>query len=123
MEDLRSLNTIVKKVESTDKKALFTCYVDSSFEGFKGHFSDMPVVPGVVQVHWAVEAARIVTGDSNFMPEEITLLKFVNLLTPDTSFTIDIELIKDKWRFKIFNSEQDFASGRILPRSGDVLHD
>lgn len=48
---------------------------------FRGHFPGNPVLPGIVQVHWAVTASRFLFGMDNG-PGEIKQLKFKSVVTP-----------------------------------------
>ncbi len=54
---------------------------------FRGHFPQMPVLAGVVQVHWAVELAMEHFG-LHEQPLEVHRLKFKNVALPP----LDIEL-------------------------------
>jgi len=48
---------------------------------FRGHFPDEPVLPGVVQLHWAVLIAQA-RFDFPAVPTEIKRLKFKKIVTP-----------------------------------------
>jgi len=48
---------------------------------FRGHFPGQPVLPGVVQLHWAVIVARAIFELSG-TPREIKRLKFKKVVTP-----------------------------------------
>lgn len=55
--------------------------VDSDLTCFRGHFPGHPVLPGVVQVQWAVEISRLLL-DFCKPPGEILRLKFKSIIVP-----------------------------------------
>ena len=48
---------------------------------FEGHFPGRPILPGVIQLHWAVIVTRALFGFSD-MPREIKRLKFKKIVMP-----------------------------------------
>lgn len=48
---------------------------------FRGHFPGNPVLPGVVQLHWAV-VVSMAYFDFDYVPVEIKRLKFKNVVIP-----------------------------------------
>jgi len=81
----------------------------------RGHFDGTPVVAGVVQLAWVQHYAR-----SQFqLPGGIyrlEQLKFQRLLRPPESFTLNIDLQREKSlvAFRLYHGERIFSSGRIL---------
>ena len=79
-----------------------------------------PVVAGVVQVHWAMDAASELLGSPPRV-SAIEALKFHTLLRPGDEFDLEVELSEDgrKLRFRLFDGSRVFASGRcrLLPDS------
>ena len=57
---------------------------------FRGHFPDQPVLPGVVQVHWAVIAAVALFGFSA-APPEIKRLKFKKVVVPPQVLELSLQ--------------------------------
>lgn len=55
--------------------------VDSDLEWFEGHFPGTPVLPGVVQLHWAVQVSRSLFGIET-TPGAVDRLKFQNVVAP-----------------------------------------
>jgi 3-hydroxymyristoyl/3-hydroxydecanoyl-(acyl carrier protein) dehydratase len=81
----------------------------------RGHFDGTPVVAGVVQLAWVQHYAR-----SQFqLPggiHRLEQLKFQRLLRPPESFTLSIELQRERSlvAFRLYHDERIFSSGRIL---------
>ncbi|HTK01373.1 MAG TPA: AMP-binding protein, partial [Bordetella sp.] len=82
---------------------------------FNGHFAQTPVVPGVVQIEWAMDLARrYVSADLGFHGMEA--LKFQRLARPGDP--LDLTLTWNPGRAKLYfeyrSSDQPCSSGRIL---------
>jgi 3-hydroxymyristoyl/3-hydroxydecanoyl-(acyl carrier protein) dehydratase len=91
-----------------------TLIVPKRYPRLDGHFSSIPVVPGVAQLHWAMQAAQAV--DPGFRPRRVQAVKFHSILRPDVAVRLDLARHKEGWRFEIeaLNGRK-VASGRILP--------
>jgi 3-hydroxymyristoyl/3-hydroxydecanoyl-(acyl carrier protein) dehydratase len=80
-----------------------------------GHFPDFPVVPGIVQLGWILEAARQLLG-APVTVRRIEVLKFKALLRPADVFRLRVEHspARSALEFRLWNDAQVFASGRLL---------
>jgi 3-hydroxymyristoyl/3-hydroxydecanoyl-(acyl carrier protein) dehydratase len=57
---------------------------------FQGHFPDVPLLPGVVQLTWAVELARqYLRVDGEF--SGINALKFMRVIQPEQLVTLSLQ--------------------------------
>jgi 3-hydroxymyristoyl/3-hydroxydecanoyl-(acyl carrier protein) dehydratase len=81
---------------------------------FAGHFPDFPILPGIVQVDWAVRLAR------RYLPvlegsQEINNLKFLALVRPDAVLTLrlDYDASHNILQFNYRDDERAYSSGRI----------
>ena len=86
----------------------------------EGHFEGFPVVPGVVQVGWALEAAQAALGEAP-RPAAVENLKFKELLLPGQRFRLEVEWTeaRDVLRFRLAAGERVFSTGRLrLRRAG-----
>jgi 3-hydroxymyristoyl/3-hydroxydecanoyl-(acyl carrier protein) dehydratase len=85
--------------------------------GLEGHFPGSPLVPGVVQVQWAVQAARRLAG----MPRVGRLegLKFKAPIRPGQRVEVAVTLSAsgDSIQFRISCGETIFSSGRCVLHS------
>ncbi|MCO7513251.1 AMP-binding protein [Pseudomonas guariconensis] len=82
---------------------------------FTGHFPQAPVLPGVVQIDWAIAQARELLGiDGRFVGMEV--LKFQQLVRPgdELALTLRFDTERGKLYFAYSCAGQACASGRIL---------
>lgn len=100
---------------------------------FEGHFEQMAIVPGVIQIHWAVYYARQYLmqnhhtdprhGSSDVSDTHTSLggfyqmqaIKFKSLLLPNAAIHLELRLTDDnnKLYFRYYSSDQEFSSGRL----------
>ncbi len=97
-------------------KVILRCVMPSNLFYFRGHFPLFPVLPGVVQVHWAVcYANEFFKIDSSV--NQIHSTKFMNVIIPESVVLITIEHSPDlKFFTYIYSDENDnklYSSGRI----------
>ncbi|MFL0796653.1 MAG: AMP-binding protein [Cellvibrionaceae bacterium] len=82
---------------------------------FDGHFPGNPVLPGVVQTHWAVHYGKEFFGISgNF--SHLEAIKFQQVITPDLplSLKLSFNTEKNKLTFTYSREDQKLSSGRIV---------
>jgi acyl-coenzyme A synthetase/AMP-(fatty) acid ligase len=91
-----------------------TLRVTSDLACLDGHFPGFPVVPGAVQLAWAVEAARRFLGRPLSIAS-IEGLKFKALLQPGHVCRVTVEHAAggDSVRFRVWNDTTLFSVGRI----------
>lgn len=88
---------------------------------FDGHFPQAPILPGVVQVDWALKIAR----DCFDLPPAfrgIHALKFQRVIQPETAFSLELlhDPAKNSVTFKFFSSGGVHANGRLMFGAADV---
>ena len=81
---------------------------------FTGHFPGQPVLPGVVQTHWAGSLSRFLFN----LPDTFTQihnLKFQTMILPNAEVALQLQFVPDKnsVRFSFFNVSNEFSSGRL----------
>ena len=85
---------------------------------FSGHFSQTPVLPGVVQVEWALSLGQQLMGlPANFAGMEV--LKFQQLIRPGDEVQLHLRFdpLRSKLYFTYRNETATCSSGRILLES------
>lgn len=87
--------------------------VDVDLDCFRGHFPGMPVLPGVLQLDWAVTAARqyyrLETG-----PLDVRRLKFKSVVSPPA----EVDLVLDRTgpatvQFSFSAGDVEYSEGRL----------
>jgi 3-hydroxymyristoyl/3-hydroxydecanoyl-(acyl carrier protein) dehydratase len=81
---------------------------------FRGHFPGFPLLPGVVQVDWAILLARRCFDlPGNF--QRLSALKFMRVLQPGAEVTLLLEQhAAGELRFRYQEHGQVCSSGRIF---------
>jgi 3-hydroxymyristoyl/3-hydroxydecanoyl-(acyl carrier protein) dehydratase len=82
---------------------------------FDGHFTVAPVLPGVVQVDWAIHYGRLHFGLAGAFGG-INALKFQQMIRPDVPVRLELawDAVKGSLNFRYFSEAGAHASGRIL---------
>ncbi len=89
------------------------CVVPHDLSCFPGHFPDGPVVPGVLELDWAIEMAADILGQSPQV-ESVQSLKFMHPLRPGDSFRIKVCVSAEgKLDLRLWGEEHEFARGRV----------
>jgi acyl-coenzyme A synthetase/AMP-(fatty) acid ligase/3-hydroxymyristoyl/3-hydroxydecanoyl-(acyl carrier protein) dehydratase len=89
---------------------------------FDGHFSQIAILPGVVQLDWAIHYGR----EYFALPvcfEAVHALKFQQLIRADTPVTLELifDVQKNSLNFRYFSALHAHSSGRILFRAADAI--
>jgi len=79
----------------------------------QGHFPGQPVLPGVVQIHWAIEHAAKQFGALGTF-KGIEALKFHRIIEPGTDLSLELEFSGGKLRFAYSSGQGVHSQGRIL---------
>ena len=83
---------------------------------FSGHFPRTPVLPGVVQIEWAIELARELIDDLPPRFGGMEVLKFQQLARPGDLLLLSLRFdrARGKLYFTYHNGEKPCSSGRVL---------
>ena len=103
----------ITAIERTSDSVILDLTINAQLRCFKGHFDDVAVVPGVVQLDWAIAFAREYLA----MPGDvlnISVLKFQKLLLPEMKVQLVIDKkSSEKFSFCYFKDDDKFASARV----------
>ena len=96
-----------------------TLRVPADLAQLEGHFPGAPLVAGVVQLGWVMDAARALTGRV-LAPTAFEGLRFRDALTPERELALALELSEtgDLARFQLAAGERVFAAGRVRFAAG-----
>ena len=105
----------------SEASAQWRCRVPQDLSCWPGHFPGSPVVPGVLQIDWAMDLASELLGD---LPRicEMDQVTFRDTLRPGDTFRLRVDAEADGWiRFRIWSESAEHASGRArVQRSGTL---
>ncbi|MDD2759402.1 MAG: AMP-dependent synthetase [Methylomonas sp.] len=93
---------------------LLTLRVPENLTYFIGHFDQIPIVPGVVQIQWAVHYAREYLGVTGVF-SHMEAVKFKELLLAGLPLQLDLRYHPQSFKLEFcYRSEAaEYSSGRI----------
>lgn len=111
---------MLSSVEWMEDTVRLSLYVPDDLSYFAGHFPGQPVLPGVVQVHWAGELAKTLFAAKGF--SELKSVKFNSMILPNqtVSLTLSFNADKGSLRFDYVSGEEKFSSGSLVFSGGDI---
>lgn len=114
-QDQRPRFPVVQIHEQEATRVVLELTVPASLFYFDGHFPIAPVLPGVVQVDWAILYARQYF-DLPAIFISIHALKFQQVIRAETPVMLEMihDLHKGSLQFRYFSDAGQHASGRIL---------
>lgn len=110
---------IIVGAERQNNRLILELQIPATLFQFRGHFAELPVLPGVAQLDWAARFAREKLGVDETI-SEVAQLKFRSLIRPRTvlTLTLDYQPEKRRVRFEYFHQQTVFSSGllKLVPR-------
>lgn len=96
-------------------RAEFELLIPEQLYYLQGHFPQRPVLPGVIQVHWAIQLARR-TLSTNAVFTGFEALKFHQIIEPLSRLKLTLEQSEEtgKLRFSYASDAGVHSQGRIL---------
>lgn len=103
-------------IAENDGEFLLTLRVPIDLAHFSGHFTSAPVVPGVVQIDWALRLARQLIKDLPARFGGMEVLKFQQLMRPGDAIQLSLrfDTSRGKLYFAFRHNNAACSSGRIL---------
>jgi 3-hydroxymyristoyl/3-hydroxydecanoyl-(acyl carrier protein) dehydratase len=88
--------------------------VHAGLDGFDGHFDGAPVVPGVLQIYWALQFAnQYLRPLSPFDISGMEAVKFQQVMTPGLEVKLELEIVNAKLLFAFSSPTKRYSSGKI----------
>lgn len=108
---------VVIEKRVTPPEAELDLAIPADLDYCRGHFPNAPIVPGVVQLKWAIDAARRHLGAGGEVVG-VEALKFQRVLMPGAVATLTLTWVAEahKLSFAYRSADARFSSGRLLFR-------
>jgi 3-hydroxymyristoyl/3-hydroxydecanoyl-(acyl carrier protein) dehydratase len=105
---------VIVAQQQDESTARLELRVPSDLVYFRGHFPNYPVLPGIVQAHWAVAFARrcFALGDADVVGMQV---KFKRVIVPEARLQLALDYEADRRRlsFEYADAQSPFSSGII----------
>jgi uncharacterized membrane protein/acyl-CoA synthetase (AMP-forming)/AMP-acid ligase II/3-hydroxymyristoyl/3-hydroxydecanoyl-(acyl carrier protein) dehydratase len=110
---------IILRKEVSENKAEYFLKIPHNLAYFEGHFQKMPVVPGVVQLNWVVELAKVDFGLTGGVLQG-NQIKFTRLMKPsdEVSLILQYNTEKSSLSYSYKAGEMLYSSGRMTISTG-----
>lgn len=97
----------------------FDLAVSEDLDVFRGHFPELPVLPGVAQVDWALRLAKsrgLIGRDAELRDFQV---KFRNVIRPPLILTLTLrwDASKQRIQFDYHRGAVAMSSGRLIIRT------
>lgn len=79
---------------------------------FDGHFPEIAVLPGVVQIHWAIKLAAEFAVSGKF--KAIERLKFTKAMTSNIKVHLKLEQENQHVSFEYYDEKYKYSSGVLV---------
>jgi len=111
----------MRELEREPQRVVLEVTAPASLLYFDGHFDVAPILPGVVQINWAIHYGR----QYFVLPpvfKGMQQLKFQQVVAPDVAVRLELahDPVKGSLQFRYVSEAGQHASGRILFGDADV---
>ena len=103
----------IDSVAADATTATYEIRVPAALEHFRGHFPGFPILPGIVQLDWAVQLGRRHfqgLGDSTAVDN----FKCQALVFPEARLTLELRRDDTGLHFRYFDAQRTYSSGKIV---------
>ena len=103
----------IDSVDAAADKATYKLRVPQALEHFRGHFPGLPILPGIVQLDWAVRLGR---RHFQGLDDSIAVdnFKCQALVFPEAALTLDLRRDDTGLHFRYFDAQRTYSSGKIV---------
>jgi 3-hydroxymyristoyl/3-hydroxydecanoyl-(acyl carrier protein) dehydratase len=115
---LPEIDSIARTRDGQTEKLHLQFSVSAALRYFEGHFPDLPLLPGVVQIGWAVELARLHLAPTQTLGEfhSLTGVKFMRVIQPGETVLLTLSMDADERElsFEYQSGGHSCSGGRVL---------
>jgi 3-hydroxymyristoyl/3-hydroxydecanoyl-(acyl carrier protein) dehydratase len=104
----------VLAIVSKKDEVVLDIELSPQLEAFRGHFPNNPVLPGVVQIDWAVRFTALHLGITEPAARDFQV-KFRNIIRPDIPISLTLKVDHSKGRLSFM-----YQSGADIMSSGQL---
>lgn len=105
----------IKQVNKFENGVRLSLYVNPELNVFDGHFDDVAIVAGVIQISWALSFCnQELQKIAAYEIECIESLKFLRIITPGMQIELNLELKNSKLLFSFVSEHEKYSSGKIV---------
>ena len=104
---------ISQNLSNEVKTCTLEAYIDEGCFYFDGHFADFPLVPGFVELGFALENAGKYLGISLESISKIQSVKFSSFLRPCDNARLELEKNEGRLSFTLYANDKICSSGKI----------
>lgn len=106
-------------VEQSGERLVIAMELQADMPCFAGHFEELPVLPGVVQIGWALALAQRHFGKT-FVHRSLHSVKFQQLVRPPVQLTLSLQWLAERelLKFTYSNKRGRCSSGAISVSEG-----
>ena len=92
----------------------FLLHIQANSPCFEGHFPGNPILPGIIQLHWAVLLARHCLGLKE-PPKELRRIKFHGILVPPRLVELRLRAQNERSvEFQVLGRSEAHSSGLLV---------
>lgn len=107
------IDKVEQKQEHEPTNIILRLFIPVQIVFFQGHFPNAPILPGMVQVDWAIFFAHKFFKVRPEMFLHIEQLKFTAVIKPNITLFLALKLENDTLTFKYFNDDVVYSMGKI----------
>lgn len=111
-------------LEQTEERLVVAMELQPDMPCFEGHFDDLPVLAGVIQIGWVVNLAQRHFGKT-FLHRALHSVKFQQLLRPPVQLTLTVEWLPERelLKFSYSNKRGRCSAGAISVTLGTSVNE